>query len=165
MIYENRENIYEISGDVVYVYRKNGDYLFCADAEDIPPFDMWSWHMNSKGYVVGGISESGAPMQLHKIICPCEKGMTVDHISRDKRDNRKSNLRVCGYVTNNQNRGDFKNNTSGEKGVFWDAYNQRWRAVIGVNGKNKYLGSYLEFEQAKAARKAAEKALHWGETT
>ena len=162
MVYKNRKNLYEVVGDVVYVYRENGDYLFCADAEDIPLFDMWSWHLNANGYAVGGSGSKGYMKQVHKLILPCEKGMTVDHVSRDKTDNRKSNLRVCTYSTNNQNRGNFKNNTSGAKGVFWDESNQRWRAVIGIHGKNKYLGSYLSFEEAKSAREAAEIALNWG---
>ena len=161
MVYRNRNNIYKVEDGIVYVYRMNGEYVFCADAEDIPLFDMWSWHLDNKGYTVGGSGSKGKMYKVHRLIMPCPDGMTIDHISRDKSDNRKANLRICSYSENNKNKGLFKNNTSGAKGVFWDKTNHSWRAVIGVNSKNKYLGTYRTFSEAKAAREAAEIALNW----
>lgn len=163
MQYKNRKNVYDIHDGVVYVYRENGDYVFCADEEDIPLFSMYSWHLNSRGYAVGG--KHGHMGAVHKLILQCEKGATIDHISRNKQDNRKSNLRICSYTVNNRNRGEFKHNTSGAKGVFFDKWRGkgRWRAVIGVDGKNKYLGCFKTFEEAKAAREAAEIALGWND--
>lgn len=53
-----------------------------------------------------------------------------------------------------------RNNTSGVPGVDWWAAKQRWRATICFQGKRRYLGSYHRFEDAVAARKQAEEALH-----
>ena len=47
-------------------------------------------------------------------------------------------------------------NTSGYKGVYWDAFHERWIARIVVDSKNKYLGSYTDKDAAIAARYNAE---------
>ena len=53
-----------------------------------------------------------------------------------------------------------KNNTSGVPGVDWLPSRNRWRATICFKGKRYYLGKYKNFEEAVAARKAAEARLH-----
>ena len=53
-----------------------------------------------------------------------------------------------------------KNNTSGVSGVDWLKNRRRWRASICFKGKRYFLGSFVEFDQAVAARKAAETMLH-----
>lgn len=49
-----------------------------------------------------------------------------------------------------------KNNTSGHKGVWWDAARGMWQAYIQVHGKRKHLGRYGKLEDAMAARRRAE---------
>ena len=44
-------------------------------------------------------------------------------------------------------------------GVSWDATRRRWLAQINIDGKNHYLGVFAKYEQAVAARKAAEKQM------
>ena len=53
-----------------------------------------------------------------------------------------------------------RNNTSGVPGVDWQVKKQLWRATICFKGKRHYLGSYIWFEDAVNARKAAEARLH-----
>ena len=53
-----------------------------------------------------------------------------------------------------------KNNTSGVPGVDWLSSRKRWRASICFKGQRYYLGKYKNFEDAVAARKAAEARLH-----
>lgn len=52
------------------------------------------------------------------------------------------------------------NNTSGVPGVDWWASKGRWRATICFKGQRRYLGSYVDFEDAVKARKLAEEELH-----
>ena len=52
-----------------------------------------------------------------------------------------------------------RNNTSGVPGVDWLAKKQRWRATICFKGKRRYLGSYVNLEDAVQARKRAEENL------
>lgn len=68
----------------------------------------------------------------------------VDHIDRDKINNRWSNLRIATYAINNKNRGLQKNNTSGATGVCWHKGQQKWRAYIG----RKHLGSFENKDEA-----------------
>lgn len=84
----------------------------------------------------------------------------VDHINGDRTDNRWNNLRSATQTENNHNVGLRRNNTSGVKGVSWDAERSRWFASITVNGKSKGLGRYEEFDDAVAARKKAEAEYH-----
>lgn len=53
-----------------------------------------------------------------------------------------------------------KNNTSGVPGVEWQKQREKWRASICFKGKRYYLGSFVNFSEAVAARKEAEANLH-----
>lgn len=82
----------------------------------------------------------------------------LDHINRDKADNRISNLRMAPENAhhNNQNRNIGKNNTSGAIGVMWNPVTYNWLVRIKVKGHSIYVGSFKCFDDAVAARKAAE---------
>lgn len=83
----------------------------------------------------------------------------MDHINRDPADNRFSNLRLCTHAQNMQNKGRYRNNTTGVPGVY-PAPSGRWKAAIGVGGKFRSLGTHPTFEAAVAARQAAQAAHH-----
>lgn len=80
----------------------------------------------------------------------------VDHINRDKLDNRMPNLRVCNDLENGQNANLSKANKSGVTGVWFNSKIGKWHAQIMVNRKNLYLGRYQNKEEAIKARKSAE---------
>lgn len=75
----------------------------------------------------------------------------IDHINGDRQDNRISNLRDVGTLTNNRNRLHNKNNTSGYRGVTFDKANNKWMAQITVDNKNIKLGRFDKPELAYAA--------------
>jgi hypothetical protein len=81
----------------------------------------------------------------------------VDHINGIKSDNRLINLRDVNYQQNGRNRKKASNNTSGVTGVCWYKPYCCWLANITVNRKTKHLGYFDNFDNAVAARKAAEK--------
>lgn len=83
----------------------------------------------------------------------------VDHIDRDTTNNRISNLRSVSHQVNCTNRRIKSDNTSGVAGVQWVKRNQKWRVVIGVNGKRTSLGHYDNILDAVAVRKSAEQSL------
>lgn len=85
----------------------------------------------------------------------------LDHINRDRADNRISNLREVSEQCNVRNTGNYKNNTSGVKGVYLEKARGKWRANIKVDGKTKSLGSYENFDNAVCARLAGEQCLNW----
>lgn len=99
---------------------------------------------------------------LHREIMECPENMVVDHANGDTFDNRRCNLRVCSTANNVRNRVVLnKNNTTGKRGVTYDARRDMWHAVIKHNRKSYYLGRFGRFEDAKAAREKAEVEF-WG---
>jgi hypothetical protein len=84
-------------------------------------------------------------------------GMQVDHINRKRDDNRWCNLRLVTGQQNNMNTKMQKNNKSGVTGVFWNNKKLRWVANISFKGKQRYLGSFKNLEEAVYARRKAEK--------
>ena len=84
--------------------------------------------------------------------------VSIDHINGDKLDNRRENLRRADrreQMANPQNR-LRRNNTSGRVGVSFIKKTGLWYASIMVDGKTKSLGYFASFEEACAARGAAE---------
>jgi len=81
----------------------------------------------------------------------------LDHENLNKQDNCIKNLRLATWPENGRNRGPNKNNTSGVTGVYWHKASQKWLSQIMVNGKTKYLGVYINKEDADQARKEGEK--------
>lgn len=85
----------------------------------------------------------------------------IDHINRLRHDDRWKNLRHVSRQCNLRNCGNFRHNTSGVKGIYWDRWREKWRAQINVNNKQHHLGYYNDFDDAVCARLAAEQCLGW----
>jgi len=84
----------------------------------------------------------------------------IDHINRDKSDNRFSNLREADH---GQNRANSKhNNKNGFKGVTHHKWlkTKPYQAQITHNKKVIYLGCYATPEEAHNAYKEAAERLH-----
>ena len=110
----------------------------------------------SNGYTVIGVDSSN--YMAHRLAWLYIYGefppQFIDHIDRDKSNNRISNLRMA---TNSQNQINAKiqsNNTSGYNGVFRNGGN--WQARIKVMGSVICLGTYKTKEEAYKVRKSAE---------
>ncbi len=72
----------------------------------------------------------------------------IDHINRDKADNRIENLRESSAVNNRSNTDVMESNTSGLIGVYWYPYKgaPKWRAACG----NVHIGYFRN--RASAAK-------------
>ena len=87
---------------------------------------------------------------------------SVDHIDRDRSNNKIENLRAATSTQNQGNRSLNKTNTSGFRGVGWHKKYNKWVARISINGKLKNIGQFNCIEDAKAAYRK-EAIAHFGE--
>ena len=79
----------------------------------------------------------------------------IDHINHKKNDNKISNLRVVTRVENCKNVSLARNSTSGVAGVYWHKNSKKWMAHIRKDGKLKYLGLFVDINEAKKVREKA----------
>lgn len=89
-------------------------------------------------------------MTGHIPLCHC------DHINHDRSDNRLRNLQAVTRQENLKNKSMYKKNTSGTTGVYWRERDKKWRAYIGVKGKQVILGLFDNKNDAIKSRKLAE---------
>jgi hypothetical protein len=100
------------------------------------------------------ITIDGKMWQVHRlawIYVYGELPKYIDHINRDKKDNRICNLRRSTYIQNTHNVSRRVSNTSGFKGVSFIKRTGRWVARISLNSKNIHLGSFDTPHEAHAA--------------
>ena len=135
------------------------NYSAIVDDEDYEYLNQWKW-CYSYGYAVRTICKKGKQTQIrmHRVILNPPKDKHIDHINRNRLDNRKENLRICNTAENSRNQiGNFRlRKYSKYKGVKKNANCKTWSARINFNKKCIYLGSFkTEKEAAKAYNAAA----------
>ena len=86
-------------------------------------------------------------------------GQVIDHINKNRADNRKCNLRLCKRAENDRNRSTYSTNTSGVTGVYFDKQRNKWVASISYNKKRTLIGRFASKEDAVRARIEREAAL------
>lgn len=128
-----------------------------------------SWTPN--GYLFGSIAIDTAEGRkkyrcyAHRVAWKMTHGTDpefVDHINGDRSDNRLANLRSVTRQENAINKRLRSDNLSGHHGV-WQTNEGKWRAYIGLGGKQTIIGTYPTMEYALVARQAAERVLGFHE--
>lgn len=123
-----------------------------VDADDAPYLSQWSWCLHTNGYVYRLESVDGRKhsLRLHRLIVGLKRGdkHEVDHINRDRLDNRRANLRI---VTNAQNKQNVpaRGGSSKHRGV--SRHGNGWVA--------SYYPVYIGY--FKTEEEAAEAASKW----
>lgn len=84
----------------------------------------------------------------------------IDHINRNRSDNRIENLREATKYENQQNRTLQHNSTSGYTGVCWHVRLEKWQARLTINNKRLHLGYFDDPEKAFAAYSEAKAKYH-----
>lgn len=114
--------------------------------------DAWAaelkWYLGKNGYPTTRLS--GKLVTMHRLILSFPN-KEVDHINRNKCDNRRHNLRLVDRSTNSFNTGLRSINTSGYKGVSYNKNARKYSAQITINGKRNYLGLFITPEEAYEA--------------
>ena len=149
---------------ILYILHEKENYVegrfrngksFLIDYEDFEKISDYFWTC-SNDYAIK--SENRQPM--HRFILGISNEdrykIEVDHVNRNRLDNRKKNLRIVTRQENMYNKSEYKNNTSGVKGVKWNKDRRKWQVQINHNKKRIHLGLYSDFEEAKKVRLEAE---------
>jgi len=163
----NEIEIKETHAEIIVISKKYGEVRFLIDLDDVERCKQYKWTLNKPA----GLNDFYAfttemlpkeqrtktkkqkHIKLHRFLTNCPKGMVIDHINHNTRDNRKCNLKICTQFENVKNN---KNNKSGYSGVFWDKDRQKWQVRITYQYKGIFLGRYDKIEDAIQARKQAE---------
>lgn len=110
-----------------------------VDNADYKWLNQWKWcailtDRKTGGYALRSRWDPSAKRRgqvlMHRLIMGEPDGMLVDHINRNSLDNRRENLRITTYSGDRANRGMFKNNTSGYKGVSAEKKSGKWKMVV-----------------------------------
>ena len=107
--YERRQGAdYEIQGDTTLIYLNKERTLHTViDTSDLPLISNYSWCL-SNGYAVASVAttrnNTNGSRQLHHYLMNKKgSGLSVDHINRNRLDNRRTNLRLVTQQVNMNN--------------------------------------------------------------
>lgn len=151
-------NPFVIEGNIcrIVLFNKHGEQtgVVIIDTEDVNKCKKHKWFLSKRGYPTSRIN--GKLICLHKYIFSAEN---IDHIDRDRFNNRKSNLRECSYSQNIMNQ-TSRGGTGRYKGVWFDKKNNKWAAAIRYNNERKSLGRFHDEKEAALAYNRAAKKHH-----
>ena len=137
----------------IVLYNKDGVEMDKAiiDIEDIDLIKDFKWHLNSQGYVETTSNKKN--ILLHQLLMNrigIKDGLVVDHINRNRLDNRRCNLRLITLQQNAINRSIRSDNKTGVSNVFMN----RNKYVVVFSGI--VYGRFSTLEEAKEmARKTS----------
>lgn len=135
-----------------------------VDNDDYDYINQWKWcakkiYDNVYCAVRVGKRPRRERIYMHRVIMNVEKTLEIDHIDGNPLNNQKYNLRICKHSENMLNRKKKKTNTTGYKGVR-PTSNNKYQALICVNGKQTCIGTFENPIDAARAYDQRAKKLH-----
>ncbi len=156
-----------------YAFRRialtQGKYAI-VDPDDYYRLNQYKWSASRVGRKFYAVrtgparnGKRGKSYRMHREVANIPEGLECDHINANSLDNRKANLRPATRRQNCWNSSKRRpKSLSKYKGVSFSKRGRPWKAMLTVNGKWIYLGSFnSEIQAAKAYDKAAKR--HFGE--
>ena len=139
-------------GDVKQIPLGEGMVAY-VDTADFEWLNQWTWRLHG-GYAMRRCQ--GKVIYMHREIAQPPEGMVVDHLNHNKLDNTRANLRACTHRENAYNSAKRRGTVSRFRGVRRPRNRSKWHALLRVEGKPIYLGSFAEeIEAARAYDRAA----------
>lgn len=143
----------------IELHGENTDNLYAlVSKESLSIIYDYCWYISKSGYPIGYPSgllnkkernKLAVGIKMHKLIIPhVKKGFVIDHINRNRRDNRLHNLRVCTRKENSYNTSKPKNSKYTYKGVKMIS-DCIWKATITKDNK-RYEINDIPTEQEAA---------------
>lgn len=125
-----------------------------------PETGIFTWAIDKSNFIYAGdiagtlnitgyrhITLNGVTYKEHRLVWLYVHGYypdkDIDHINNIRNDNRIVNLRLATTTQNQMNKFVSKRNTTGYKGVTFDAKRNKFVAYGTLNGKRKTLGRFL----------------------
>lgn len=153
-------NAYQLIDNTVIGFDDNNN-SFSVMLEDYELIKDYYWSMDANGYFVAR-DKNKQMIKMHRLIMNASNEEMVDHIDRNRSNNIRNNLRLTDAKGNAINHEVRKSNRNNITGITWYDKNQKWRAFVIVNGKNKYVYYGDNKNEAIKARLEAE-VKYYGE--
>lgn len=147
----------------LFSYQPDGRLLRKVTTNPRAPAHGYSGSPNKAGYLRTRVL--GRLYYNHHLVWFLHHGSwpsALDHINGNRADNRLENLRICNHQQNMRNASRRADSKTGVKGVGWREDKQKYRARIGINGKEMCLGHFVTLDEARSAVEAA-RTTHHGE--
>lgn len=134
-----------------------------VDDEDFDFLNKWKWYRHNNGYAfrcttkyLGGGRKNrkikSSSMRMHRVIMNAPIGLDVDHVNKNRLDNRRCNLRICSRSQNLCHSIMHNNNTSGYRGVSYYKSRNKFEAYVDFGKKRKKIGYFDSAIDAAIAR-------------
>lgn len=117
-----------------------------VDDDDYAWLSQWKWCVSGR-YAASRID--GELIYMHRLIMGAQPGVGVDHVSGERFDNRRCNLRFATQKENSRNQKRRKQH--GYKGVYQRKDTRKWQVKIMVDYRAINLGCYTNEEIAATA--------------
>lgn len=156
-----RQNL-TIKDDYAIIHCESGDVLIGIG--DLPMLNGFSTiNIGKPGYALAQYwdkpHKKTITKSVHRLVLNAPKDKKVDHINRNRLDNRRENLRLVSDLQNSQNTGFRSHNTSGYMGVIWHKQRGKWWARLTYEKKVLSLGLFEDIIDAAMCRYATETQL------
>ncbi len=129
------------------------------DKDDFYKCYDYCWYLSKRWYVESRIWWK--LVKMHRFILNPSKDEFIDHINRDRIDNRKSNLRICTKTENNRNKTHSKRSKTWIK---WVYFNKKINKFVVQVTKDRIRYSWWTHSDINSATIAVNKLtykLHW----
>ena len=98
---KKKGNKYVTEGNVTKVYFNNADDCFLCDTDDVEILKQYTWYKSNHGYAIA--THNYKRVLAHVCLMGKREGYEIDHINRNKLDNRRENLRFVTHIENLHN--------------------------------------------------------------
>ena len=149
------KNHVEIKDGIAYVELNNTKRIMMCNVEDWERNKNHTWN---ERYGYAKTITNKKEIAFHSMVKKCPEGYVIDHINRNRFDNRRDNLRITTQYVNSLNRTVSQLSSTGVKGVYKEK--NKYRTEITIKGKKLYLGTYDTLEKAKQVRLQAEQKYY-----
>lgn len=139
-------------GIEIKLFGKSGKNAFVSSSSLNDLFEH-QWYYAKTGYPIAFTNEHPNGIHMHRYLYKdySLNGYVIDHINRNRLDNRMENLRICTPQENSYNRTKPKNAKNNYKGVYLNKKTGLWDASISKDGIKHILKDFVLEQDAAAA--------------